>query len=141
MERREKIGEMLKAANVTSMADIQNMFKEAIAQFIEDGLQSELDEELGYDRYDQTEKNTDNSRNGYSRKTLKASFGDTEIAIPRDRKGEFDPQILKKNQTSISEDIEAKIISMHAKGMNYNDMNHGFIRSERSNGLDIYRLS
>ena len=50
---------------------------------------------------------------GYSSKTLKTSFGDAEIAIPRDRKGEFDPQILKKNQTSISEDIEAKIISMY----------------------------
>ena len=104
MARREKIDEMLKAANVTSMTDIQDLFKETIARFIENGLQSELDEELGYDRYDQPEKTTDNSRNGYSSKTLKTSFGDTEIAIPRDRKGEFDPQILKKNQTSISED-------------------------------------
>ena len=117
MARREKIDEMLKAANVTSMADIQDLFKETIARFMENGLQSELDDELGYDRYDQSEKTTDNSRNGYSSKTLKTSFGDTEIAIPRDRKGEFDPQILKKNQTSISEDIEAKIISMYAKGM------------------------
>ena len=123
MARREKIDEMLKAANVTSMADIQDLFKETIARFMENGLQSELDEELGYDRYDQSEKTTDNSRNGYSSKTLKTSFGDTEIAIPRDRKGEFDPQILKKNQTSISEDIEAKIISMYAKGMTCNDIN------------------
>ena len=75
------------------------------------------------DRYDQSEKSTDNSRNGYSSKTLKISFGDTEIAIPRDRKGEFNPQLLKKNQTSISEDIEAKIISMYAKGMTCNDIN------------------
>lgn len=105
------------------MADIQDLFKETIARFMENGLQSELDDELGYDRYDQSEKMTDNSRNGYSSKTLKTSFGDAEIAIPRDRKGEFDPQILKKNQTSISEDIEAKIISMYAKGMTCNDIN------------------
>ena len=123
MARREKIDEMLKAANVTSMADIQDLFKETIARFMENGLQSELDDELGYARYDQSEKATDNSRNGYSSKTLKTSFGDAEIAIPRDRKGEFDPQILKKNQTSISEDIEAKIISMYAKGMTCNDIN------------------
>ena len=123
MARREKIYEMLKAANVTSMADIRDLFKETIARFMENGLQSELDDELGYDRYDQSEKTTDNSRNGYSSKTLKTSFGDAEIAIPRDRKGEFDPQILKKNQTSISEDIEAKIISMYAKGMTCNDIN------------------
>ena len=90
---------------------------------MENGLQSELDDELGYARYDQSEKATDNSRNGYSSKTLKTSFGDAEIAVPRDRKGEFDPQILKKNQTSISEDIEAKIISMYAKGMTCNDIN------------------
>ena len=105
------------------MADIQDLFKETIARFMENGLQSELDDELGYDRYDQSEKMTDNSRNGYSSKTLKTSFGDAEIATPRDRKGEFDPQILKKNQTSISEDIEAKIISMYAKGMTCNDIN------------------
>ncbi len=123
MARREKIDEMLKAANVTSMADIQDLFKETIARFMENGLQSELDDELGYARYDQSEKATDNSRNGYSSKTLKTSFGDAEIAVPRDRKGEFDPQILKKNQTSISEDIEAKIISMYAKGMTCNDIN------------------
>lgn len=48
MARREKIDEMLKAANVTSMADIQDLFKETIARFMENGLQSELDEELGY---------------------------------------------------------------------------------------------
>ena len=98
MARREKISEMLKATNVNSMEDIQQLFRETIAQFMENGLQSELDEELGYDRYDQSEKTTDNSRNGYSSKTLKTSFGDTEIAIPRDRKGEFDPQILKKTK-------------------------------------------
>ena len=54
MARREKIDEMLKAANVTSMADIQDLFKETIARFMENGLQSELDDELGYDRYDQS---------------------------------------------------------------------------------------
>ena len=109
MARREKISEMLQSLDVSSMEDIRELYRQTIAQFMENSLESELSEELGYDRYDQANKETDNSRNGFSSKTLKTSFGDAEIAIPRDRKGAFDPQILKKNQTSVSEDIEAKI--------------------------------
>lgn len=115
--RRSKIRELLDMSNITSMDDIQNLFKETIAEFMEDGLETELDDELGYSRYDYCNKNTENSRNGHSSKTLRTSFGDVEVAVPRDRKGEFEPQLLKKNQTSISQDIEEKILSMYAKGM------------------------
>lgn len=115
--RRSKIRELLDMSNITSMDDIQNLFKETIAEFIEDGLETELDDELGYSRYDYCNKNTENSRNGHSSKTLRTSFGDVEVAVPRDRKGEFEPQLLKKNQTSISQDIEEKILAMYAKGM------------------------
>ena len=104
------------------MEDIQNLFKETIAEFMENGLDSELDDELGYTKYDYKNKNTDNSRNGHSSKTLRTSFGDVEVSVPRDRKGEFDPQLLKKNQTSISQDIEEKILSMYAKGMTTSDI-------------------
>ena len=58
----------------------------------------------------------ENSRNGHSSKTLRTSFGDVEVSVPRDRKGDFDPQLLKKNQTSISQDIEEKILSMYGQG-------------------------
>lgn len=120
--RRSKIRELLEMSNITSMDDIQNLFKETIAEFMEDGLETELDEELGYSRYDYRNKNTENSRNGHSSKTLRTSFGDVEVAVPRDRKGEFEPQLLKKNQTSISQDIEEKILSMYAKGMTTGDI-------------------
>ena len=120
--RREKIRELLEMAGVSGMDDIQQLFRETIAEFMENGLDSELDEHLGYDRYDTKEKTTDDSRNGHSSKTLRTSFGDTTIQIPRDRKGEFDPVILRKNQTSISQDVEAKIISMYAKGMTTADI-------------------
>ena len=63
---------------------------------MENGLDAELDEELGYSRYDYKNKDTDNSRNGHSSKTLKTSFGEVDIDVPRDRKGEFDPVSLKK---------------------------------------------
>ena len=120
--RREKIRELLETAGVNGMDDIQQLFRETIAEFMETGLDSELDEHLGYDRYNTKEKATDDSRNGYSSKTLRTSFGDTSIQVPRDRKGEFDPVILRKNQTSISQDVEAKIISMYAKGMTTSDI-------------------
>ena len=120
--RRAKIRELLQEANITSMADIQSLFKETIAEFMENGLEAELDEELGYSKYDYRNKETDNSRNGHSSKKLKTSFGDVEVSTPRDRKGEFEPQLLKKNQTSISQDIEEKILSMYAKGMTTSDI-------------------
>ena len=122
MARRAKIRELLQESNISSMTDIQKLFKETIAEFMENGLDAELDEELGYSRYDYKNKDTDNSRNGHSSKTLKTSFGEVDIDIPRDRKGEFDPVILKKNQTSISQDIEEKILSMYAKGMTTSDI-------------------
>ena len=120
--RREKIRELLQIGGISSMEDIQNLFKETIAEFMENGLDAELDDELGYSRYDYRNKNTDNSRNGHSSKTLRTSFGDVEVSVPRDRKGEFEPQLLKKNQTSISQDIEEKILSMYAKGMTTSDI-------------------
>lgn len=120
--RRAKIRELLQASNISSMDDIQNLFKETIAEFMENGLDAELDEELGYSKYDYRNKETDNCRNGHSSKTLKTSFGDVEVSVPRDRKGEFEPQLLKKNQTSVSQDIEEKILSMYAKGMTTSDI-------------------
>ena len=120
--RREKIRELLQLANVGSMDDIQELFKDTIAEFMENGLEAELDDQLGYSRYDYKNKDTDNSRNGYSSKTLRTSFGDVEVSVPRDRKSEFDPKVLRKNQTSISQDIEEKILSMYAKGMTTGDI-------------------
>lgn len=113
--RRELISDFLSAANIQSMDDIQELFKEALAGFIEGSLESELDSELGYEPYDIKNKETDNSRNGHSKKTLRTSMGKVDIEVPRDRNGEFEPKILPKNQTSISQDMENKIISMYAK--------------------------
>jgi transposase-like protein len=96
------------------MDDIQDLFKETIAEFMEGSLESELYEELGYEPYDVKNKSTDNSRNVHSKKTLRTSMGKVEIDVPRDRNGEFEPQLIRKNQTSISRDMENKIILMYA---------------------------
>ena len=131
--RKAKIRELLQESNINSMEDIQNLFRDTIAEFMENGLETELDESLGYSKYDYKNKDTANNRTGYSKKNLRTSFGDVEISVPRDRKGEFEPQLVKKNQTSISQDIEEKIFSMYAKGMITSDI--------ESHIQDIYGLS
>ena len=95
--RREKIRELLQLANVGSMDDIQELFKDTIAEFMENGLEAELDDQLGYSRYDYKNKDTDNSRNGHSSKTLRARLGDVEVSVPRDRKSEFAPRCCGKS--------------------------------------------
>lgn len=121
-EQRKKLLEMLQDAGIDDVAGVQDLFKEMVSTVLENGLEAELEEELGYSKYDYRNKQTDNSRNGYSEKTMKTSFGDMDISIPRDRKGDFDPQLIKKQQTTLSGDIEEKILSMYAKGMTTSDI-------------------
>ena len=90
-ERRAKIRELLQTSGISSMDDIQDLFKETIAEFMENGLEAELDDELGYSKYDYKNKDTDNSRNGHNNKTLRTSYGDVGVSVTRDRKGEFEP--------------------------------------------------
>ena len=71
--RRELISDFLSAANIQSMDDIQALFKEALAGFMEGSLESELDDELGYEPYDVKNKETDNSLNGHRKNTLRTS--------------------------------------------------------------------
>jgi len=121
-ERRAKMTSFLQDLNVSSVEGVKDLFKELIGNVLENGLDGELEEELGYSKYDYRNKSTDNSRNGHSSKNLKTSYGELEIEIPRDRKGEFEPALIKKHQTSISGDIEEKILSMYAKGMTTSDI-------------------
>ena len=98
----------MKELNIKDMDDIQDLFKSFVAAALEGGLEAELDEELGYSKYDYRNKETNNSRNGYSKKTMKTSFGDMDIDIPRDRNGDFEPKLIQKHQTTLSGDIEEK---------------------------------
>ena len=94
--------------------DVNSLMRSMMSALIEEALGGELDEHLGYEPYDQSSKETDNSRNGYSKKTMHTSYGDMDINVPRDRKGEFSPQLVPKYATALSEDMENKIISMYA---------------------------
>lgn len=102
--------------------DVNTVMKDMMSVLLEGVLDEELDEELGYSKYDYRNKDTDNSRNGHSQKTMHTSYGDMEIAIPRDRHGEFEPQVIKKYQNTVTQDMEEKIISMYAKGMTTADI-------------------
>ena len=121
---REMMGNYLKENNVTVKdgTDVNSIMRDMMSIILEGALDQEMDEELGYSKYDYRNKETDNSRNGHSQKTMHTSYGDMEIDIPRDRKGEFEPQIVKKYQNTVTQDMEEKIISMYAKGMTTGDI-------------------
>ena len=120
--RKESLRNLMRGLDVKNFNDLQEVFKMMVGEMLENGLEGELDDELGYTKYDYRNKSGENSRNGHSKKTIKTSFGETEISVPRDRNGEFEPQIIKKNQTTLSGDIEEKILSMYAKGMTTSDI-------------------
>ena len=121
-ERRKELLAMLESAGITDVSGVQELYKEMVGSVLENSLEGELEEELGYSKYDYQKKETDNCRNGHSDKTVRSSFGEIELSIPRDRKGEYEPQMVKKHQTSLSGDIEEKILSMYAKGMSTGDI-------------------
>jgi len=121
-ERKENLRNIMAGLDVKNFDDLKGVFKMMVGEILENGLEGELDDELGYTKYDYRNKTEDNSRNGYSTKTLKTSYGDTEIKVPRDRNGDFEPQLIKKQQTTLTGDIEEKIISMYAKGMTTSDI-------------------
>lgn len=113
--------QLVAAYDIKGMDDIKAMVRDLVAGTLQDMLSAELDEHLGYEKYDTKEKLTDNSRNGHSKKTLRSEYGEIVINVPRDRQGEFEPVVVPKHQRDISE-IEGTIISMYAKGMSNRDI-------------------
>lgn len=122
-ERKAFINGLLEHYQPETAGDVQEMLKDLLGDTLQDMLETEMDEELGYSKYDYTDKETDNSRNGYSKKNVVSSMGNIGLDIPRDRKGEFEPQIVKKHQTDIS-NIEDQVLSMYAKGMTTRDISN-----------------
>lgn len=98
---KDQLRKLIKKYNLKDTKDIQNMLKDMFGDAIQEMLEAELEEDLGYSRYDYKNKATTNSRNGYSKKSIKSNYGKADIKIPRDRDGEFEPKIVKKNQTAL----------------------------------------
>lgn len=124
MDKKSKTSELVKQLmeneGVNDVVGLQSILKDMLKQGVENLLTSELDEELGYDKYDR-QKEKDNYRNGYSKKTVRSDLGELDLNIPRDRNNDFEPELVPKNTRDISA-IEDKVISMYAKGMSTRDI-------------------
>ena len=118
---REELKKLLKEKGVKSLDDFNAFMREVSKEVVETLLEGELTDHLGFEKHDQKAKTTDNTRNGYTPKTVKYKFGEIDLDVPRDRKSDFEPQIVKKRQKDIS-GLEEKIISMYAKGMTTQDI-------------------
>jgi len=113
--------ELSKAKSMDDFFGKDGIFAKLFANTIEQMLETELSEQLGYEPYAVKGRNSGNSRNGYYSKKLRTSSGDTAIQVPRDRNGEFEPQVVKKHVANTNE-LEEKIIGMYAKGMSVRDI-------------------
>lgn len=114
-ERKRLVQEFLKSGEFRTANDVHDALKDLFKDALQEMLNAELTEHLGYEKNEYTEDN-ENYRNGYSQKTVHSSEGDIKLNIPRDRQGTFDPIIVEKGQKDIS-NIEQKIIRMYARGM------------------------
>lgn len=108
------IGMLLEEYDIKSAKDIEDALKDLLGGTIQEMLESEMDEHLGYQEYERSD-NPD-SRNGKKTKKIRGNFGETEIEVPQDRDCSFEPKVVKKRQKDIS-GIEQKIIALYAKGM------------------------
>lgn len=120
-KEKSKLRELIEEYGIKDLKDVHEFVKALTAETIQEVLESELENELGYSRYDYKNKQTDNSRNGYSKKTVQSSQGEIELKIPRDRNGEFEPELVKKHQMDIS-GIEDKILFMYSQGTSTRDI-------------------
>ncbi|BBJ29128.1 mobile element protein (plasmid) [Athalassotoga saccharophila] len=109
---KDEIRKFIKDNDIKDIAGIEESLKRMFSSVIEEMLEAELEDQLGYTKYDYKSKMTDNSRNGKSKKTVMSKYGETEIEVPRDRNSDFEPQVVKKRQRDIS-GIEDRIISMY----------------------------
>lgn len=113
--------ELKKCRTMDDLTGKNGLLQRLLGPMIEKMLDCEMDEKLGYERHSRQSKDSKNRRNGKTKKTVQGSFGELEIAIPRDRENEFEPKIIRKHQRTISS-FDEKIISMYAKGMTTRDI-------------------
>jgi putative transposase len=120
--RTELIDELLKDyKKPEDMVGENGLLKQLTQALIERALGAELTHHLGYEKHSADGKNSGNSRNGTSPKTLKSDLGEMPIEVPRDRRGDFEPQLIKKGQRRFT-GFDDKILSMYARGMTTRDI-------------------
>ena len=112
--KRNIIQGLLQEYDIETAADIQDALKDLLSGTLKELMETEMDDHLGYDRYERSDKK--NYRNGTKQKRVRSKYGEFEVDVPQDRNSSFDSKVLPKRQKDISA-IDDKIISMYAKGM------------------------
>jgi transposase-like protein len=127
---KETIRELINENNFKSTTEVMTAIKDMFKDVLQEVMEAELDTQLGYDKQERrttesanNDENTvsKNYRNGYSKKTVKTQLGEVEINVPRDRKGEYDPQIIEKYQRN-ADGMEEKVLALYAAGMSTTDI-------------------
>ena len=119
---KEQAREIARSSNF----DAELMADKLVAYYkdvLQEALEAEMDDELGYSKYDWKNKDNTNSRNGHSKKTVSSRFGKMDLKIPRDTEGTFNPVTVKTHERIVNPSIDDRIISMYAKGMSTRDIN------------------
>jgi putative transposase len=130
---KEQIRGLIKERNMKTTEDISSMLKDLFSETLQEMMEAELDTTLGYEKNETVSKPNSNRRNGHSRKTVVSEYGDSEIAVPRDRDGEHEPLIVKKHQKNLT-GIEEQIIALYSKGMTVRDIQDHL---NRMYGVDV----
>lgn len=117
----EELDRVAKNHNLRTADGIQNAVRELTRRLLQTALESELEETLGYERYDTKNKVTENARNGYSKKTIQSEMGPIELDIPRDRQGEHEAIVVPKHTRRLP-GIEEQVITLFARGNSDRDI-------------------
>lgn len=123
---KELLKEFVNSQKFTSTKDIMNSMKELFSDVLQQVMEAELEEKLGYEKSERISNNEENCcrknyRNGYSKKTVKTQLGEIDVKIPRDRNGEYEPQIIGKYSRN-ADGMEEKILGLYACGMSQRDI-------------------
>ena len=123
---KELLKEFVNSQKFTSTTDILNSMKELFSDVLQQVMEAELEEKLGYEKSERIVTDDENGcrknyRNGYSKKTVKTQLGEVDVKIPRDRNGEYEPQIIGKYNRN-ADGMEEKILGLYACGMSQRDI-------------------
>ncbi len=113
--------ELAKCKTTEDLMGKNGLVQRLVGDMLQQMLQKEMDEHLGYEKHSPQGYNSGNSRNGHTKKNVKSNYGPIDLEVPRDRAGEFEPVVVKKHQRTISS-FDDKIISMYARGMTTRDI-------------------
>ena len=128
MEKTSKdlLKEFVNSQHFTSTTDIMNSMKELFSNVLQTVMEAELEAKLGYEKSERLSDKAENGmtknyRNGYSKKTVKTQLGEVDVKIPRDRNGEYEPQIIEKYNRN-ADGMEEKILALYSCGMSQRDI-------------------